>query len=290
MTDLMLDQLLEAAIEPEPMDDGFVASVMDEVHAHEQRRWRMKLVRRPVVFGVAAAVLATSGAVAALVGTHAPSHNAAVATPRTATVTVSSAPPARSVGVLPPSASSVASPSSSATGPSGHAGFASVHAAFVVDPTTGLKLTTETFTNDFRTGKAQKVALTVLNTGSVPIAVSGLNSCGLQVTATPAAGNALSPVCASGGVSNTDVLLAPGGFYTANANITLPSAGNWGIVGQCTCAYSHPTQTNLTSKTNTGLGGLLGKQAPPALIAHPESPASGVSKLSTPAIGVDASR
>src|SRR5436305_14678044 len=65
-----LDTLLEASREPEPTDDGFVRMVMADVKKEEQRRWRLKLVRRPVAFGIATAVLARSGAVAALVGTH----------------------------------------------------------------------------------------------------------------------------------------------------------------------------------------------------------------------------
>jgi hypothetical protein len=292
MTDLMLDQLLAESREPEPMDDAFVRAVMGEVHAHEQRRWRLRLVRRPVVFGVAAAVLATSGAVAALVGTHVPQKEAAIAsnTPGVAHVSVSAAPRASASNVAVPSASSAVTPSGSpATKVAGHWGFPSLHTAWVVDDVTGLKLTTETYTNDFRAGKAQKVTLTILNTSSNPLVVSGMTSCALQVIATPAGGRSLAPACGSGGVTNDSIVLAPGGFFTANADVTLPTSGKWNIVGRCTCAYSNPTQNTITSKTNAPFGALLDRSAPP-LVPAKNGPDNGTATLLTPAIGVVSSR
>ncbi len=289
---MTLDQLLDLSREAEPMDDGFVRLVMEDVHADVRRRSRMKLVRRPVVFGIAAAVLATSGAVAALVGTYTtpkPSV-AASSSPGIARVVVSAAPSHPAPAALP-SASAIAPSASAAsnTAKKGHFGISSLHTAWVIDDATGLKLTTETYKNSFTTAKAQRVTLTLLNTGSSPIVVSGLNSCALEVGATPAHGDAMKPACASGGVSNGSVLLAPGGFYTAVADVALPTSGTWNIVGSCTCAYSAPTQS-LTKKDNP-LGGVLNKAAPSELLpAKKDSPSAGTAKLSTPAIGVTASK
>src|SRR5947199_8581616 len=113
MTDMMLDQILEQTREAEPMDEAFVRGVMTEVHAHEQRRWRLRLVRRPVVFGVAAAVLATSGAVAALVGTHDTPKHQTLASQRPGVAHVSvTVPPAQSVAGIASPSSSVGSSSS----------------------------------------------------------------------------------------------------------------------------------------------------------------------------------
>lgn len=292
MTDVMLDQILEETREPEPMDEAFVRGVMTEIHSHEQRRWRMRLVRRPVVFGVAAAVLATSGAVAALVGTHDAPKQAASASQRPGVAHVSvTVPPARSVaGVASPSASTTSSSRvAPATPVSGlHWGFPSLHTAYVVDDQTGLKLTTETYTNDFKSGKVQRVTLTLLNTSSDPVAVSGLDGCALEVIATPAGGKSSSPVCATDGVSSDRVVLAPGGFYTANADVSLPSAGGWNIVGQCACQYTQPTKPQAT-RSSDPLSDLLNRAAPPPLLPAKNNPAAGVARLTTPAISVKTS-
>src|SRR5437764_9252529 len=114
MSDTMMDQLLADTREPEPTDDGFVRVVMADVKKEEQRRWRLKLVRRPVVFGVATAVLATSGAVAALVGTHmSPKTVEASKVQRTASVTVS----VPRASVVPAAPGAVPSPVASASAP-----------------------------------------------------------------------------------------------------------------------------------------------------------------------------
>jgi hypothetical protein len=290
MTDLLVDQLLAETREAEPFDDGFVRAVMADVHADQRRRIRMKLVRRPVVFGVAAAVLATSGAVAALVGTHvAPSEIASSPTaPRHARVgVVARAPSTASRAVVPSASATVSPPRTSSVATETKGGLTSLHTAYVIDKTTGLKLTTETYTNDFIAGKAQNVTLTLLNTSANPIVVSGMNNCALAVVATPAGEDPSAPVCASGGITNDSVLLAPGGFYTANAAVTLPSAGRWTIVGSCTCSYSDPSQ-GLTTKSSP-FSPLLDKAAP-QLDPNKSSPGSGVAKLATPPIGVEASR
>ena len=288
---MTLDQLLDVSREAEPMDDAFVRLVMDDVHADVRRRSRMKIARRPVVVAVAAAVLATSGAVAALVGTYTSPKDldAASPAPGLAQVVVSASPSVKTPSVTSSSGPAVMSGPIAAAPKTLKGHFSSLHTAWVIDDVTGLKLTTETYNNSFTTGKAQRVTLTLTNTGPGALLVSGLNSCGLQVVATPAGGNALAPSCASGGVSNGSVLLAPGGFYTAVANISLPKSGAWKIVGACTCMYSSPTQT-LTQK-NEPLTGLLDKAAPPVLMpGKKDAPSGGTAKLMTPAIGVVASR
>jgi hypothetical protein len=305
MTDLMLDQLLDAAREPEPMDNGFVASVMDEIHSHEQRRWRMKLVRRPVVFGVAAAVLATSGAVAALVGTHV-SPKSVQAEHGTASVTVSlpSASAAGATSSAGPSATSSTSPTGTplATAPAGlHWGYPSSHTAFALDDTTGLKLTTETYTNDFSTSKAQKVTLTLVNTSANPITISGANGCPLQVTASQD-GKASTPVCATSTVSPDNLVLTPGSSVSMDAEVSLPDAGEWNVVGTCRCTYtvtstpSAPSADTSSVAVPTGLPNLsqssglnVGVQPPVSLPGSSASPAPSVTRLSTPPISVRAS-
>jgi len=297
MTDLELDQILEQTREVEPIDDAFVASVMQEVRTDEQRRRRMRLVRRPLVFGVAAAALATSGAVAALVGTHAPSHiSAASQSPGAAQVTVTFAPSASAGGVASPSVSAPGSPAASAAATRANGqnwGFPTPHTAYVVDDRTGMKLTTETYTNDFRSGRAQRVTLTILNTSSDPVAISGLNGCALEVIATPAAGAALAPQCATGGVSNHRVVLAPGGFYKANASLTLPTNGIWSVVGECQCAYTQPTKPQ-PQVSNAPIGSLLGAGSPPPQLPTTNAPAAnvpatGIARLATPPITIQTS-
>ena len=292
MTDVMIDQILEATREPEVMDYTFVRSVMTEIHTNEQRRWRLRLVRRPVVFGVAAAVLATSGAVAALVGTHVVPKEVASASnsPGVSHVRVTNAPAQSVAGITSPSSSVASSGKSvvSATPLAGlHWGFPTLHTAYVIDDQTGLKLTTETYTNDFSTGKVQKVTLTILNTSSDPVAVSGLDNCALEVVTTRAGGKSSSPVCASGGMNNSQVVLAPGGFFTANADVTLPTGGAWNIVGQCRCQYTQPTKPQAT-KSSDPLS-VLDRAAPPPLLPEKNNPAAGVARLTTPAISVKAS-
>src|SRR4029077_16059207 len=118
---------------------------------------------------------------------------------------------------------------------------------------------------------------------------SGLSNCGLQVIATPSVGTAMPSVCASGGASQTNIALAPGGFYTANADITLPTAGNWSIVGECTCTYSVPTQAPAAAPKIPNLGFGVSQSAVPSLVPETSGPASGLAKLITPPIGVKAS-
>jgi hypothetical protein len=291
MSDTMLDQLLELAREPEPADDGFTAMVMGEIKQEEQRRWRMKLVRRPVVFGVAAAVLATSGAVAALVGTHV-SPKSVQAEHGTASVTVSlpSASAAGATSSAGPSATSSTSPTGTplATAPAGlHWGYPSSHTAFALDDTTGLKLTTETYTNDFSTSKAQKVTLTLVNTSANPITISG---------------KASTPVCATSTVSPDNLVLTPGSSVSMDAEVSLPDAGEWNVVGTCRCTYtvtstpSAPSADTSSVAVPTGLPNLsqssglnVGVQPPVSLPGSSASPAPSVTRLSTPPISVRAS-
>lgn len=272
-----LDLLLEATRTDEPRDDLFVQRVMSDVRSYECR-WTRRALRRPMALGVAAAVLATGGAVAAFVGTNpqAPRAEARTAAPnvepaerRGAPVTVSAEPHARAQAPAP------AAPVERRTEDT--EGFLTDHTAFIVDPKSGLRLETETYTNDFVVGKAQRITLTLENTGSRPVSMSAAKDCALQVMAFPDGQNSApayqSPedytgsfewVCAG---SDSDprtqpftesFVLRPGDRRIADAYITLRRPGIWKLAGMCRCSYSRTEDADAPQPKNDPISELLG--------------------------------
>jgi hypothetical protein len=253
-----LDLLLDATREPEPFDDAFVASVMTQVNADETRR-QAKLarrgIRRPMVMGVVAAIVVTGGAVAAVVGTNPLHRDEAVSTKRPAvTITAeesdepAAAPRASAKQAVP----SVASPAKTKV-PTGE-GYLGEHTSYIVDAATGLLLQTETYSTTFVIGQAQRITLTLENTGRHPIAFNATDGCPLQVMAygdentTPeslitdpdgrfeweCAGSDDDPTIAKFGDT---FILQPGERKVADAYVTLPSKGTWSVAGMCRCEY-----------------------------------------------------
>jgi len=255
-----LDVLLAQARETEPVDDGFVASVMSDIESLDVVTGsRLAALRRPLVAVTATAVVLTGGAVAALVGTQIVNNDdagTATSEPR-ASVSVSSAPEASSGEVGNDARQALATANaerSSAMDGSGHT-------VSVVDPNTGLRLQTETYTNEFRTGAPQRVTLTLENTSEKPLAITGNKDCSLQVMAFPMGSaaadenqtpadyynqyrneNGVEWVCAGSGTTPRaptavaeSVVLRPGATHSSDAMLTLPSDGDWGVMGMCRC-------------------------------------------------------
>jgi hypothetical protein len=282
-----LDLLLEQTRETAPYDEDFVQNVMAGVNTYEQRRWSRRLSRRPIAFGVAAVVMVTGGTVAAVVGTN----------PSTPTEEATSAPrivratrePASSVTVsATPVRPSTAKPSAAAPVKERTEGFLTDHTAFILDAKTGLRLETETYTNDFKVGKDHRVTLTMENTGSKRIRFSAPKDCGLQVMAFPSDTNSApvyqSPeeytgpfewVCAGSDGDpraqplNEEFTLAPGERRIADAYVSLDKPGEWKLAGMCKCSYSRMESVSSPKPKDDPLSELFGHALPSPLM--PES-------------------
>ena len=265
-----LDVLLDLAREAEPADDAFVARVMADVRTYEQRPTRRGL-RRPMIVGIAAAVLATGGTVAAVVGSN--PHRAPAEPPKaSARAAVNDAPASPIEVTAAPSAA--AAPASTEAEPVKNvvddaSGYLTDHTAFIFDAETGLRLTTETYTNEFSTGKDHRVTLTLENQGSKPVRFSAAKDCALQVMAFPKGSNSAgvysSPedysgrfewACAGSDVDpraqpfNEEFVLHPGDRKTADAYLNLGSAGEWKIGGMCRCSYSRQEDVHAAPKSD----------------------------------------
>lgn len=298
-----LDLLLGSAREPEPFDENFVQAVMTEVHRVEARRTYRRGLRRPMVMGIAAAIVVTGGAVAAVVGTN-PSDDARTTDPPASVVTVTrpgADPTAPGSAPAAGTASDGTSPAE-ATTPAGR-GYSSDHVSFTLDEATGLSLQTDTHTNIFTVGRTQRVTLTLENTGRYPIAVSSSDGCPLQVmaygdhdpTTAPDTSLLTDPQarfeweCAgsdddprTGGGSTTWVL-APGERTTADAFLVLDQTGDWSVSGMCRCTYEQVKPTPVPKSDP-----LQGLEVPAALPSPllPEQPDGR--NLVTPPIAVRA--
>jgi hypothetical protein len=298
-----LDLLLEQVREPEPADELFVRRVMAGVRPGTTRRARLFTLRHPVIATVAAAALVTGGAVAAVVGTN-PHHKTETSPPRLsapAAVTARKAPPA-AVPVAPRPAATVKAPAPAKVVQKAR-GYLTEHTAWAFDAKTGLRLTTESYTTDFTVGKAQRVALTLENTGAKPVSVSGASDCALQVMAVPAGGDVgavyndpraysgqFEWVCAGsdanpriGGLSETFVL-EPGDRRTADGFVDLKQAGKWNVFGMCRCSYRTVDDPSASPKSDA-LVDLFSRALPNDVL--PADKAEG-KDLATPPIAVRA--
>jgi hypothetical protein len=264
-----LDVLLDLTREEHPVDDGFVAHVMSDVRV-EQQRWNRRGLRRPMVIGIAAAVLVTGGAVAAVVGTN-PGPRETVPPQAPAKVVTSEARPSP-IEVTAAPAPAAAAPDPAKPAPKvveDASGYLTDHTAFILDAKTGLRLQTETYTNDFVMGKDHRVTLTLENTGSKPVKFSAAKDCALQVMAFPEGSNSAtvyqSPedysgtfewVCAGSDADprtqpfTEDFVLQPGDRRTADAYVNLRTAGEWKIGGMCRCSYSRQESVRPAPKSD----------------------------------------
>ncbi len=259
MSSLQLDVLLAQTRETEPVDDGFSASVMRDIESLDVVAGsRLTALRRPMVAITATAVVLTGGAVAALVGTQIANNNEGGATsePR-ASVSVSSGPDVSTN----PKAGGAHDATASRDSDLKAAIDGSAHTISVVDPNTGLRLQTDTRMNEFQTGTPQRVTLTLTNTSEKPLAITEYKDCSLQVMAfqmgsAPAGENqtpaeyydhyrneeGVERVCAGSGTTPraptaaaNAFVLQPGATHSSDAMLTLPSDGNWGVMGICSC-------------------------------------------------------
>jgi hypothetical protein len=299
-----VDLLLAQAREPEPVDDGFVASVMRDIEELPELRSRLIALRRPLFAATVAAVVLTGGAVAALVGTQVLSpdrDDGSRGSPRSS-VSVTSQP-----GASDPNASGTASESTPAASKEARSAIEGTrHTISVVDPKTGLLLETETYTNEFGTGLPHRVTLRIKNTNRGPLAITGYQNCFMQAMAFPMSsssgdqapeeyydehsnqtgtqwecagsdGDARSPS------SGTETfVLQPGAQRTADAMITLPTAGSWGVMGMCRCDVADSSAPMAPSDP---LDDLTKRVLPSPLIDVDLDPDAG---LLTPPIGVKA--
>ena len=287
MSSRQLDVLLAQVREPEPVDDGFVTSVMRDIENLDVvAPSRLAALRRPLVAITATAVVLTGGAVAALVGTQIANDDvggSATNEPR-ASVSVSSGPDVSS------DANAGGAPGATASRDSGlqAAIDGSAHTVSVVDPNTGLRLQTDTHTNEFTTGAPQRVTLTLTNTSDKPLAITGYKDCSLQVMAfrmgsAPADdnktpndyynqnrnANGVEWVCAGSGASPRvptaadTVVLRPGAAHSSDAMLTLPSDGNWGVLGICRCEV---TEAGAPAPRDNPFGDFTNRVLPSPLI------------------------
>jgi hypothetical protein len=266
-----LDLLLVEARAPEPSDDGFTEIVMQGIRTGGSVWRHPRFLTRPVVL-VAAAVLATGGALAAAarINTLANEHRASVAAS-------TSRPPSGPSRVAPGSVvvNQDSKPSSSPRGAVASApkklqhfsnadyewGYTSAHAAYLLDRRTGLRLVTEMYTNAFATKHAHKITLTLTNTGAQPLGITSQSGCALSAAAWPgrATDGSASPQtskdpssaksweCGGGGdprgVSGENFILGPGDTHTENIALVLRGAGDWTVVGVCRCEIVAPPDT-----------------------------------------------
>ena len=279
-----LDVLLDLTREEHPSDDVFVARVMSDVRTYEQRSGR-RMLRRPMIIGVTAAVLVTGGAVAAVVGTN-PSEPKPAA-PRISAPAVAPQAPRATVEVTSAPKPATTSPRSAAPAPKvveDAAGFLTDHTAFILDAKTGLRLQTETYTNEFIAGKDHRVTLTLENTGTKPITFSAAKDCALQVMAFPEGSNSASVyqapedysgsfewVCAGSDTDprtqafSEDFVLQPGERRIADAYLNLRTAGEWKIGGMCRCSYSRMESVSAPAPKSNPFSELFRRAVPEPL-------------------------
>lgn len=275
-----LDTLLMEVREPEPVDDGFTDRVMATVRTEGARWWRKRrFLTRPMALA-AAAVLVTGGALAAVRTVSEVADEGEVAVPMETTqgaeVTVGRAPLATSSTSPTESGTVGAAAHDEGDAPAARHregdlewGYESEHTAYVLDHSNGLRLETETHTNDFALGEPQRVTLTLSNTGEQPIGISAPRGCALSVAAfhdddgaekpeDPAAfdptgqharGTNGTQQCAGaeGDPRTTDrspekFVLAPGESRTADVQLVLAEEGDWGVLGMCQCETHHGRQ------------------------------------------------
>jgi hypothetical protein len=281
-----LDLVLDLTRENQPTDDVFVARVMSDVRGYEQRTGR-RFLRRPMIVGVAAALLITGGTVAAVVGTNPPE-------PKTASSPTVSAPaPAREsprtavVVTAAPEAADAAPKSAPAAKDvvDDAAGYLTDHTAYILDAKTGLRLQTETYTNDFVAGKDHRVTLTMENTGTKPITFSAAKDCALQVMAFPEGSKSASVyqapedysgsfewVCAGSDADprtqpfSEDFVLRPGERKVADAYLNLRTAGEWKIGGMCRCSYTRTESVDAPGTKSNPLSELFRRALPSPLL------------------------
>jgi hypothetical protein len=298
-----LDLLLETTREPEPQDDAFVMRVMAEVRASETKRAGRRWMRRPMVFGISAAIVVTGGAVAAVVGTNTGSTDRIAATSRPTAVQVSDDPTRSSSDPLAAPAPGTGSGDPASTLTPNRTGYSSDHVAHTLDPATGVLLVTDTHTARFTRSVEHRVTVTVENTGKYPVAFQAEEGCGLQVVAT--AGTDV-PGLPDGTVSDDTPwfewecassdndprlvapaeawVLAPGERKTADATLVLDQVGGWNVSGICRCTYRQvkPTPVPKTDPLDDITKGQLSKGAlsVPLTTEQPDG-----SNLITPPIG-----
>jgi hypothetical protein len=264
-----LDLLLDLTREEHPSDDMFVARVMSEVRRVEERPWRQRALRRPMAIGFAAAILVTGGTVAAVVGTN-PGQPSDATPKASASVEVTQAPSAPievTAKPAPAAAPRAAKPAPKVVEDA--SGYLTDHTAYILDAKTGLRLQTETYTNEFVAGKDHRVTLTLENTGSKPVTFSAAKDCALQVMAFPKGSNSASVYQAPEDYSGTfewtcagsdadprtqpfteDFVLQPGDRKTADAYVNLGTAGEWKIGGMCRCSYSRQESVQPAPKSD----------------------------------------
>jgi hypothetical protein len=298
-----LDVLLERARPREPSDDGFTEIVMQSVRTHRPRRFRGRFVTRPAVLA-AAAVLATGGAIAAAVRTTVP------AAPTSTTSVMAPSSPGAGVRALPgrhaPSSAGAtgASPRRSTAAPSARQtggpfrdaayewAYTSPHSAYVLDRSTGLRLTVDTRVVSIDSARALELTVTLANTSSHPIAITTQSGCALSAAGwrgtkvdprtppesrNPATANEW--MCTGGRDARTngsdEVVLAPGGTQLEVVRLAV-TRGAWAIAGVCRCGV-----VGVPSPARAMQPSIL-KQLPLAGID-----ASQRSEMLTPAIGVN---
>ena len=282
----VLDVLLDLTREDQPTDDAFVARVMSDVRTHEQQRSGRRFLRRPMIVGVAAAILVTGGTVAAVVGTN-PSEPAP-ATPKMSAPAPVRESPRAAVKVTAAPKAPAAAPKSAPPAKEiveDAAGYLTDHTAYILDAKTGLRLQTETYTNEFVAGKDHRVTLTMENTGTKPITFSAAKGCALQVMAFPEGSNSASVyqapedysgsfewVCAGSDADprtqpfSEDFVLQPGDRKVADAYLNLRTVGEWKIGGMCRCSYTRTESVDAPGTKSNPLSELFRRALPSPLL------------------------
>lgn len=299
MLDDRLDPLLDAAREPDPSDDGFTERVISAVRAPDRApsAWR-RFVTRPVVLSAAAVLVA--GAAFAAVRTVVPERRdaqapqdvgkgAAVAPLPRREPQPSDAPRETSR----PRGDATPSPTSGRRG-SAEYGYTSSHTAYAMQG--GLRLTTETYSNEFPAGQAARVTVTLENVTREAISFYAPRGCALTVGAGRESSDNQQRVwtCTGrGGDPRTQketeqVVLAPGERRVEDAALALPEPGEWQVYGMCQC-YRRTTTGERPRQTDAPVvDGFIQRPVPtpaqPGRTAVPDEDSSY--RLSTPPIRV----
>lgn len=310
LEDERLDELLGLVFESDPPDNGFTHRVMARIETprlparvvHGRLAGWRRFITRPIA--LAAAILLLMGvAYAAIVTTSSnlPGVNREEKKERPRPGDESKGSKANDEATARERAQSSSSPSPAMRSGTAEHGYSSTHTAYVIDQ--GLRLETETYVNDLKVNRGQRVTLTLQNQTNERIVIYGQKGCLLSVSVTKyqkesSTSDSTDPgsmVCANSDgraepyPSKSEgeyTVLEPNSKRVGNATITVQQADEWAIVGLCNCFNRYKSSASPSPSPSPGLSPQLrlGLGVPEPTLGRTPPPQEGYRRMFTPPI------